>query len=103
MVRITLISSNDKDLIKCKNEIVRLVDSYSTDTQHSKQDLLDWTQDAIDKYYAYCLKLRVIPTIDLDKTTLELTGTKDAVVFSCWVFLFRTFEIFRYTKRRNIS
>jgi hypothetical protein len=41
--------------------------------------MLDWPQDAINKYYDYCLKQQVIPTMDLDKTILELEGSKDGV------------------------
>jgi hypothetical protein len=43
--------------------------------------MLDWPQKTISNYYDYCLKQRVIPTLDLENTTLELIGAKDAVRF----------------------
>jgi hypothetical protein len=82
VIRITLISSNDNHLMKCKQEIIDLARSYSTKSQLiNKQDMLDWSQNTINQYYHYCLKLRVIPTLDFSKLTLELVGAKDAVMF----------------------
>jgi hypothetical protein len=42
--------------------------------------MLDWPQEAINKYYRYCLEQRVIPKLDLDKTIRELVGSRDAVI-----------------------
>ena len=102
-VKITLIGSNDHDLIKCKDEIHRLVDTYFTKTRQNRPQLLDWPQNVIEKYYVYCLKLRVIPAIDFDNETLELMGTKDAVVLCCCFSRIETSAMFRYMKLRNIS
>jgi hypothetical protein len=79
-VKITLISSNDNHLIKCKEDILNLVQSYSITSRVETKEMLDWSQEAINKYYRYCLEQRVIPTLDLDKTIRELVGWKDAVI-----------------------
>jgi hypothetical protein len=81
-VKITLISSNENHLIKCKQEIIVLAQSFSIKSQlTNKQDMLDWSQNTIYKYYEFCLKQRVIPTFDLENVTLQLVGAKDAVMF----------------------
>lgn len=67
---------------------------HSTKKQITKTELLDWPQTAIDKYYDYCLKLRVIPTINLETATLELYGAKDEVGFR-FIFIEFLEEIFR--------
>ena len=101
-VKFTLIGSNDYDLIECRDSIIKVVQSYSKKTSITKHELLDWPQTAIDKYYDYCLKQRVIPTIDLESTTLELFGPKEAVGFI--EFLENNhLRIFRSMKQRNIS
>lgn len=81
VVKITLISSNDNHLIKCKEDILNLARSCSTKVEITKQDMLDWSQKTIYTYYGYCLKQRVIPRLDLPNTRLELVGPKDAVRF----------------------
>ena len=43
--------------------------------------MLDWSQSTIHKYYEYCLKQRVIPTLDLANVTLELVGARESVIF----------------------
>ncbi|CAF4363386.1 unnamed protein product, partial [Rotaria magnacalcarata] len=54
--------------------------SFSTKSQiTNKDDILNWSQDTINKYYDYCLKQGVIPTLDLENVSLELAGPKDAV------------------------
>jgi hypothetical protein len=80
-VKITLVSSNDNDLIECKEKILKLAQLCSKTFRETKSDMLNWTQVAINKYYDYCLKQRVIPKLDLDKTILELVGSKDGVIF----------------------
>jgi len=103
VVKITLISSNDKHLIKCKEDILNLARSFSTKSETTKQDMLDWSQNTIYRYYAYCLKQRVIPTLDLAKTTLELTGPKDAVMFLDFFYqVFNLIDSFRYMMLKNI-
>jgi hypothetical protein len=69
-------------LIKCKQDILELARSSSTKSHLAdKQDMLDWSQNTINTYYEYCLKQRVIPTLDLSNVTLDLVGPKDAVMF----------------------
>lgn len=81
VVKITLISSNENNLVYCKQEIINLAQSISIKSQAiNKYDMLDWSQTTIHKYYEYCLKQRVIPTLDLDNITLELVGEKLAVM-----------------------
>jgi hypothetical protein len=87
VVKITLISSNDTHLIKCKDDILNLARSYSIKSQIIKQDMLDWSQNTIYRYYGYCLKQRVIPKLDLANTTLDLIGAKDAVIFFLFFFV----------------
>ncbi|CAF1381804.1 unnamed protein product [Adineta steineri] len=80
IVKIILISTNENHLMKCKQEIIALAQTYSIKSKlTNKQDMLDWSQETIYKYYEFCLKQRVIPTLDLANVTLELVGTKDAV------------------------
>jgi hypothetical protein len=68
--------------MKCRHEITELANTFSTKLQlTNKQDMLDWSQNTIYKYYDYCLKQRVIPTLDLANVSLELVGAKDAVIF----------------------
>ncbi|CAF3321422.1 unnamed protein product [Rotaria sp. Silwood2] len=67
--------------MKCKQEIIDLARSFSTKSQLvNKHDMLDWSQDTINKYYEYCIKHSVIPTLDFDTVTLELIGTNDSVL-----------------------
>ncbi len=101
MIKITLISSNDHHLIKCKEDILNFARLFSTKSQIIKQDMLDWSQNTIYKYYDYCLKQRVIPTLDLANTTLELVGPKDAVIFLIRS-IFQLINYFRYMKLKNI-
>ncbi|CAF3865378.1 unnamed protein product [Rotaria magnacalcarata] len=80
IVKITLISSIENHLLKCKQDIMDLAQSFSTKSQiTNKDDILNWSQDTINKYYDYCLKQGVIPTLDLENVSLELAGPKDAV------------------------
>ncbi|UJR14781.1 hypothetical protein I4U23_001769 [Adineta vaga] len=80
IVKITLISSTKDQLMKCKQEIINLARDFSVSTKlTNKRDMLDWSQKTIYKYYEFCLKQHVIPTLDLDNVILELVGTKDAV------------------------
>lgn len=81
VIKITLISSNNNHLIKCKNDILELSYSLSYRTQlTNKHDMIDWSQNTINQYYNYCLKQYVIPKLDFDTLTLELIGPKDAVI-----------------------
>ncbi|CAF0856240.1 unnamed protein product [Adineta ricciae] len=80
VVKITLISSTNDHLIRCKQEIFNLVRDVSiTKKLTDKRDMLDWPQKTIYKFYEFCLKQIVIPTLDLDNITLELAGIKDGV------------------------
>jgi hypothetical protein len=80
-IQITLISSNNNHLIKCKNDILELSRSLSYTIRLSdKTDMIDWSQDTIYQYYNYCLEKYVIPTLDFDTCTLELVGPKDQVI-----------------------
>ena len=81
VIKITLVSSNNNHLIKCKQEILELSRSSSFSTRLTgKHDMIDWSQNTIDHYYNYCLKQHVIPTFDFDRLTIELVGPKDAVI-----------------------
>jgi hypothetical protein len=42
--------------------------------------MADWPQRTIQKYYEYCLQQRVIPTLDIENSILDLMGPKDAVL-----------------------
>ncbi|CAF4224636.1 unnamed protein product [Rotaria socialis] len=80
IIKITLISSIENHLMECKQDIMDLARSFSTKSQiTNKDDILNWSQDTINKYYDYCLKQGVVPTLDLENVSLELAGSKDAV------------------------
>ena len=82
VIKITLISSNDNHLSECKHKITSLAQSVSAELPlTNKEDMLDWSQKTIRKYYDYCLKLRVIPMLDLDNVPAKLIGIKDQVIF----------------------
>ncbi len=79
-MEITLISSNASYLIKCRHEIFELARSFSvTQRLTDKHDMIDWSQQTINKYYDYCLKHSVVPTFDFDTLSIELVGPKEAV------------------------
>lgn len=70
------------DLTECQNKIKQLAQSYSYQLRlFDKDDVGDWSQDTIRKYYEYCLQRRVIPTLDVERATLDLVGSKDAVSY----------------------
>ncbi|CAF0805827.1 unnamed protein product [Adineta ricciae] len=80
VVKITLISSTNDHLIRYKQEILNFAREVSiTKKLTDKRDMLDWPQKTIYKFYEFCLKQTVIPTLDLDNITLELVGIKDGV------------------------
>ena len=81
VVEITLTSSNKNHLVKCKNDITELAETASVSIEiKNKNDLNDWPQDTIDKFYSRCLETHVKPTLDLDQLTVRLEGPKDAVI-----------------------
>jgi hypothetical protein len=82
-VKITLISTNDSALIECQNKINILARSCSTKLDLAdSNDIADWSQASIQKYYEYCLERRVIPTLDIQKRVVSLVGPKNAVRYS---------------------
>ncbi len=79
-MKITLTGSDDNVLIECQNKIKKLARSSSCKVHLTdKTDMADWPQTIIQKYYEYYLQRRVIPTLDIQNSTLDLIGSKDAV------------------------
>jgi hypothetical protein len=79
-VKVTLTGSDDNVLIECQNKIKTLAQSCSYKLHLAdKTDMGDWPQTTIQKYYEYCLQKRVIPTLDIQNSILDLIGPKDAV------------------------
>ena len=67
-------------MIECQNKIQQLAHACSAKLHFTdKTDVADWPQDAIQKYYNYCLDKRVIPKLDIQNCILDLTGPKDMV------------------------
>ena len=101
-VLIILISSNKDHLTKCKQDIMDLSRSVVyTGRLTNKQDMIHWPQSTINTFYKDCLKQNVIPTLDLEKCTVELVGLKDAVIDSFRICLL-TEDCFRFKKPKNI-
>ncbi|CAF3953969.1 unnamed protein product [Rotaria sp. Silwood1] len=70
---------NNDQLIQYQNKIKRLAQSCSSKLHLTEEtDMDDWSQETVEKYYDYCLQRRVIPTIDIQNSTLHLIGPKDA-------------------------
>lgn len=81
-VKITLIGADNNQLIQCQNKIKQLAESCSHKLHLTdKTDMADWPQSTIQKYYEYCLQKRVIPTLDIQNSILDLVGPKDAVCY----------------------
>lgn len=79
-LELTLISSNQLYLGKCRADIEDLAKCILTSTTLTgKRELLDWSQETIVAYYKYCLTKEVVPKIDMEALTIELQGSKDAV------------------------
>ncbi|CAF3345786.1 unnamed protein product, partial [Rotaria sp. Silwood2] len=79
IVRIKLTGFNNNQLIEYQNKIKQLAQSYSSKLHLAdKVDLADWSQENVQKYYDYCLQRRVIPTIDIQNSILDLIGPQDA-------------------------
>lgn len=79
-----MIGTDDRVLIECQNQVKAFAQICSYKLQLTDQiDMADWPQTAIQKYYEYCLQKRVIPTLDINRSTLDLIGWKDAV---CKIF-----------------
>lgn len=79
-MKITLTSSDKNELYQCENKIKQLAESCSHKLHLTeKTDMADWSQNTIQKYYEYCLQKRVIPTLDIQNSTIDLIGLKDAV------------------------
>ncbi|CAF1511634.1 unnamed protein product [Adineta steineri] len=103
-IAITLISSNDHYLQKCKQEILDLAHSAShTTTLTNKDDMVDWSQNTINQYYEYCLKQHVKPTFDFNTLTIELNGPKDAVNDAEKYFYELTADIFKQARNHAVS
>ncbi|CAM4845808.1 unnamed protein product, partial [Rotaria magnacalcarata] len=103
-VRIKLTGTNNNQLIEYQNKIKQLARSSSfkvhlTDTN----DVSDWPQDVIQKYYDYCLQRRVIPTLDIENSILDLKGSKDAVLDAEKYFFQLTAETLRNARLSVLS
>ena len=95
-------SSTGHDLSECQNKIKQLAQSYSYKLHLSnKDDVGDWSQDTIGKYYEYCLRKRVIPTLDIQRATLDLVGPKDAVSYSLYATSWNLLSCLRLWKQIN--
>ncbi|CAF3561359.1 unnamed protein product [Rotaria sp. Silwood1] len=104
IIKITLISSNDNHLMQCKQEIIDLARSLSIKSQlTNKNDMLDWSQNTINKYYEYCIKQNVMPTLDFDNVTIELVGAKDAIHEAEKYFYELTSETFKEARIHAVS
>ncbi|CAF0841059.1 unnamed protein product [Didymodactylos carnosus] len=80
IVKITLISSTEEHIIRCYNSLLELSKKCTLKLKLSnKQDLKDWTQSTVDKYYKYCLDRKIEPILDISNGVLELNGPKDDV------------------------
>ncbi|CAF3560166.1 unnamed protein product [Rotaria sp. Silwood1] len=96
IVRIKLTGSNNSQLIEYRNTIKQLAQSCSLKLHLTdKTDMTDWSQDTIQRYYDYCLHRQVIPKLDLQNSTLDLIGPKDAVTDAEKYFFQLTAEILR--------
>ncbi|CAF1000281.1 unnamed protein product [Rotaria sordida] len=103
-VRIKLTSSNNNQLIECQNKIKQLAQSCSLKLHITdKTDMADWSQDTIQKYYDYCLQKRVIPTLDIQNSILDLIGPKDAVSDVEKYFFQLTAEVLRNARIQVLS
>ena len=79
-VRIKLTGPSETDLRRYETDIRGLARSCSAHLQLTDQtDINDWSQETIEKYYHFCLERRVIPTLDILHSRLDLVGYKDAV------------------------
>lgn len=86
-VRIKLTSTDVDVLAEYQKKVKRFAQSCSFKLQLTDQtDLADWPQTTIQAYYDYCLQKRVLPTLDINKLTIDLIGLKDAV---CQIFSFK--------------
>ncbi|CAF2758721.1 unnamed protein product, partial [Rotaria sp. Silwood2] len=104
IVRIKLTGSNEKQLIEYRNKIKQLAQSSAFKLHLTdKTDIVDWSQDHIQKYYDYCLQKRVIPTLDIQDSTLDLIGYKDAVIEVESYFYQLTAEILRNARIQVLS
>ena len=89
--------------MRCKEEILNLARDVSvTKKLTDKRDMLDWPQKTIYKFYEFCLKQTVIPTLDLDNITLELVGIKDGVRRMLPFLVKYSVNVSRYMKLRSI-
>lgn len=79
-VKLKLIGANENDLLKGKQDIIALAERFCTQRKMTgKQDMLDWSQQTLYRYYEYCLKLDVLPVLDLANATMELNGPREVV------------------------
>lgn len=79
-MRIKLTGANKHELTQYENQIKQLARSCSTKRRLTGMtDLADWSQNTIEKYYEYCLQRRIIPTVDIQNSTIDFIGPIDAV------------------------
>ncbi|CAF0879818.1 unnamed protein product [Didymodactylos carnosus] len=80
VVKITLTSSNEINMTKCRHIIQQLSKNCSSKLKWTdKHDLKDWSQLTVNKYYQYCLRKKILPNLDIEQGNLELNGPKDSV------------------------
>ncbi|CAF3757861.1 unnamed protein product [Rotaria socialis] len=104
IVRIKLTGTNNNQLIEYQNKIKQLAQSSSVNAHLTdKNDMSDWPQDVIQKYYDYCLQRRVIPTLDIENSILDLKGSKDAVLDAEKYFFQLTAETLRNARLSLLS
>ncbi|CAM4906998.1 unnamed protein product [Rotaria socialis] len=104
IVRIKLTGTNNNQLIEYQNKIKQLAQSSSVNAHLTdKNDMSDWPQDVIQKYYDYCLQRRVIPTLDIENSILDLKGSKDAVSDAEKYFFQLTAETLRNARLSLLS
>lgn len=77
----TLNGPNQAEVEKCRQKIQSIVSSWYTKIQlNGHTDLIDWSQQAIRSYYDYCLRLHVLPNMEITSGVLTLEGLKDHVI-----------------------
>ncbi|CAF1007757.1 unnamed protein product [Didymodactylos carnosus] len=83
IVQITLTTSaeNKDALSECRQAIEKQSKSGTLKKEwKDKQDMRNWTQQTINKYYIYCLERKILPQLDIINGHLQLNGLKESVL-----------------------
>ena len=97
VIKVTLTGTSQSSLITCKHQIETLARTCSHKAHLTDQtELATWPQTTINKYYEFCLQKRVLPTIDIDRSIIDLIGPKDAVRYAHIKITIQSFLFFRY-------